>query len=387
LLPKVGECTAATLWAAVGGNPDPVGSFLRLDMRKAPAGAQGPLKKLAATLESLRRPSLQAAPAEAIRFAVDEGGYADVAKSKFANHRTRLDDLEALAQFALPYDGVESFLEEITLFGEPTGETVIAAEKDDERLVLSSIHQAKGLEWRAVFVIGLVEDRFPNVRAAKTAEGLGGGRRLFYVAATRAKDELVLVHPLAVFDRYGIVVVTESSRFLRELPENLLERWVLEAGQSLSAVGRGVHGVRGGTAPGQGLVPRAGTLRGACRGHPAPRGRELRAYRPPERDQSRHAPDDGFLGPRARARRRRDPALVLHGRRGCDHARRHRGRRVASLHACPPGGPRGVPARHDTAPRHDARREDSRPSRRDGSVVRGGRSAGRRAGRRMFRAG
>jgi DNA helicase-2/ATP-dependent DNA helicase PcrA len=238
LLPKVGERTAATLWAAVGGNPDPVGSFLRLDMRKAPAGAQGPLKKLAATLESLRRPSLQAAPAEAIRFVVDEGGYADVAKSKFANHRARLDDLEALAQFALPYDGVESFLEEITLFGEPSGETVIAAEKDDERLVLSSIHQAKGLEWRAVFVIGLVEDRFPNVRAAKTAEGLEEERRLFYVAATRAKDELVLVHPLAVFDRYGIVVVTESSRFLRELPENLFERWVLEAGPPLPAVAR-----------------------------------------------------------------------------------------------------------------------------------------------------
>jgi DNA helicase-2/ATP-dependent DNA helicase PcrA len=207
-------------------------------MRKAPAGAQGPLKKLAATLESLRRPSLQAAPAEAIRFVVDEGGYADVAKSKFANHRARLDDLEALAQFALPYDGVESFLEEITLFGEPSGETVIAAEKDDERLVLSSIHQAKGLEWRAVFVIGLVEDRFPNVRAAKTAEGLEEERRLFYVAATRAKDELVLVHPLAVFDRYGIVVVTESSRFLRELPENLFERWVLEAGPPLPAVAR-----------------------------------------------------------------------------------------------------------------------------------------------------
>src|ERR1017187_8678281 len=238
LLPKVGERTAATLWAAVGGNPDPVGSFLRLDMRKAPAGAQGPLKKLAATLESLRRPSLLSAPAEAIRFVVDEGGYADVAKSKFANHRTRLDDLEALAQFALPYDGVESFLEEITLFGEPTGETVIAAEKDDERLVLSSIHQAKGLEWRAVFVIGLVEDRFPNVRAAKTAEGLEEERRLFYVAATRAKDELVLVHPLAVFDRYGIVVVTEPSRFLRELPENLFERWVLEAGPPLPAVAR-----------------------------------------------------------------------------------------------------------------------------------------------------
>ena len=200
---------------------------------RRPPARRARLRKLAATLESLRRPSLLSAPAEAIRFVVDDGGYADVAKSKFENHQARLDDLEALAQFALPYDGVESFLEEVTLFGEPTGETTIAGEKDDERLVLSSIHQAKGLEWRAVFVIGLIEDRFPNVRAARTAEGLEEERRLFYVAATRAKDELFLVHPLAAFDRYGIVVVTEPSRFLRELPEDLFERWVLEPGPAL----------------------------------------------------------------------------------------------------------------------------------------------------------
>ncbi len=236
LLPKVGERTAATLWTAVGDLPDPVAAFCRTDFRKAPAGAQAGLKRLAATLEALRRPSLLSAPAEAIRFVVDDGGYADVAKSKFDNHQARLDDLEALAQFALPYDGVESFLQEVTLFGEPTGETTIAGEKEDERLVLSSVHQAKGLEWRAVFVIGLIEDRFPNVRASRTAAGLEEERRLFYVAATRAKDELFLVHPLAAFDRYGIVVVTEPSRFLRELADDLYERWVLEPGPSLPAV-------------------------------------------------------------------------------------------------------------------------------------------------------
>ncbi len=239
LLPKVGERTAATLWTAVGDLPDPVGAFCRMDFRKAPAGAQAGMRKLAATLDALRRPSLLSSPAESIRFVVDEGGYADVAKSRFENHQTRLDDLEALAQFALPYDGVESFLEEVTLFGEPSGEATIAGEKEDERLVLSSVHQAKGLEWRAVFVIGLIEDRFPNVRAARTAEGLEEERRLFYVAATRAKDELFLVHPLAAFDRYGIVVVTEPSRFLRELAEDLTERWVLEPGPALPAVPAG----------------------------------------------------------------------------------------------------------------------------------------------------
>jgi DNA helicase-2/ATP-dependent DNA helicase PcrA len=230
LLPKVGERTAATLWAAVSGSSDPVAEFLRLDLGRAPAGARAGLARFAGTMKTLRRPSYLSAPAEAIRHVVEEGGYAELSRSRFTNWQARLDDLEALAQFAMPYEGVESFLSEVTLFGEPAGEETLAGENDDERLVLSSVHQAKGLEWRAVFVIGLVEERFPNVRASKTAEGLEEERRLFYVAATRAKDELLLVHPLASFDRYGLLVVTEPSRFLRELPEGLYERWVLEAG-------------------------------------------------------------------------------------------------------------------------------------------------------------
>ncbi len=236
LLPKVGERTAATLWTAVADASDPIESFLRLDLGKAPAGARQGLARFARTMKTLRGPSYLTAPAEAIRHVVAEGGYSEIARARFENAPSRLDDLEALAQFALPYDGVEGFLQEITLFGEPAGEETIAGEEDDERLVLSSVHQAKGLEWRAVFVIGLVEDRFPNFRAGKTPEGLEEERRLFYVAATRAKDELTLVHPLASFDRYGIVVVTEPSRFLRELPEGLYERWVLEPGPALPAL-------------------------------------------------------------------------------------------------------------------------------------------------------
>ena len=230
LLPKVGERTAATLWTAVSESPDPIGEFLGLDLGRAPAGARAGLARFAGTMKTLRKASYLSSPAEAIRHVVEEGGYAELARGRFTNWQARLDDLEALAQFAMPYDGVESFLSEVTLFGEPTGEETVAGENDDERLVLSSVHQAKGLEWRAVFVIGLVEDRFPNVRASKTAEGLEEERRLFYVAATRARDELTLVHPLASFDRYGMLVVTEPSRFLRELSEPLYERWVLEPG-------------------------------------------------------------------------------------------------------------------------------------------------------------
>jgi DNA helicase-2/ATP-dependent DNA helicase PcrA len=224
----VGERTAAVLWEAVSEAPEPLAAFLALELGKAPAGARAGLLRFRETMRTLKKPSYFSSPAEAIRYIVDDGGYGEVAKGKFPNPSARLDDLEALAQFALAYDDVGRFLEEVTLFGDPVGEDQVAGEEDDEKLVLSSVHQAKGLEWKAVFVLGLQEDRFPNLRAARTPEGLEEERRLFYVAVTRAKDELMLVHPLSAYDRYGVVVVTEPSRFLRELPEALYERWVLD---------------------------------------------------------------------------------------------------------------------------------------------------------------
>ena len=127
LLPKVGERTAATLWAAVSESPDPMAEFLRLDLGRAPAGARTGLARFVGTMKTLRKPSYLSAPAEAIRHVVEEGGYSELSRSRFTNWQARLDDLEALAQFAMPYEGVESFLSEVTLFGEPGGR------RDDRR--------------------------------------------------------------------------------------------------------------------------------------------------------------------------------------------------------------------------------------------------------------
>jgi DNA helicase-2/ATP-dependent DNA helicase PcrA len=235
LLPKVGERLASTLWLSVSEATDPAAAFSSIDVSKVPAAARAHVKGFQKALATLGRDSYKSAPAEAIRWVVEDGGYAEIAKGKFTNATARLDELEALAQFALGYDDVSRFLQEVTLLGDPAGEDRTAAERDDERLVLSSVHQAKGLEWASVFVIGLVEDRFPNSRAARDEAGLEEERRLFHVAVTRARDELTLVHPLAVYDRSGVLVMTEPSRFLRELPGNLYERWVLEIGPSASA--------------------------------------------------------------------------------------------------------------------------------------------------------
>ncbi len=98
-------------------------------------------------------------------------------------------------------------------------------------MVLSSVHQAKGLEWRAVFVVWLADGRFPSAQALKDRDGEEEERRLFYVACTRAKDELYLSYPLVVSPRDRERIVMKASRFLEELPPaepELFERWQLD---------------------------------------------------------------------------------------------------------------------------------------------------------------
>jgi DNA helicase-2/ATP-dependent DNA helicase PcrA len=95
-------------------------------------------------------------------------------------------------------------------------------------VVLSTIHQAKGLEWHAVFLIHLLEGFFPSPRALDEAGGEEEERRIFYVAMTRARDELYLSYPIIRPGGYGASVVQQPSRFLQELPEDLYETWQLE---------------------------------------------------------------------------------------------------------------------------------------------------------------
>ena len=231
LFPRVGERAASAVWQAIGGRPDPLASFREREGSagiELPRGAAAALKPFVSLLSKLESPSIRSAPAEAIRVVVDDV-YRDFARAKFPNGDARLDDLEQFAQFAQSYDSLPGFLEEVTLFNELSGEDVVAGDPaDDDRVVLSSVHQAKGLEWSRVVVMGLSEGRFPSYRSAMTDEGAEEERRLFYVAVTRAKNEVNLVYPMLARDRYGVDVILEPSRFLVELPHDVYERWTIE---------------------------------------------------------------------------------------------------------------------------------------------------------------
>jgi len=190
-------------------------------------GVETALEPCRSLFAKLDAPSIRNSPAESIRLIVEQV-YREFARAKFPNGDARLDDLEQLAQFAGGYDSLPKFLDEVSLYNELSGEDTVAGLPEDEKVVLSSIHQAKGLEWSRVAVIGLSDGRFPNFRAAATAEGLEEERRLFYVACTRAKNELALTYPMLARDRYSMDVLLESSRFVSELPGEAYEKWVVE---------------------------------------------------------------------------------------------------------------------------------------------------------------
>ena len=96
---------------------------------------------------------------------------------------------------------------------------------DQEAVNLSSVHQAKGLEYHTVFVIWLTDGMFPSSRSLETRDAIEEERRLFYVAVTRARDELYLTYPhMRLNAGYGDVF-QRPSRFLKEIPTNLVEDW------------------------------------------------------------------------------------------------------------------------------------------------------------------
>ena len=178
-------------------------------------------EQLAYTLDELAPGGKLAPPAEMIS-TVLEAVYDDYILANFPNYEARREDLNTLANFAEKYDSPQPFLDQLALM---TSLDSDAQKNDDpERVTLSSVHQAKGLEWRAVFVIWLADGKFPTARSLDNESAIEEERRLFYVAVTRAKDELYLSYPCVSYLGYGDPL-QRPSRFLAEIPRELVEEW------------------------------------------------------------------------------------------------------------------------------------------------------------------
>jgi len=221
LLPGVGNATAQRIFRIFQEQRAVRLSKDNLELGKAiPAKAREGWGELAATFRALLA---EGTPPAGMIEAVTHGFYHQVLYSTFDNPREREADLTYLAEFAARYRSLERFLAQLAL----VGSTVIRDyeedhEAEDDFLTLTTIHQAKGLEWDAVFLIGLADGAFPHARCLEPAERLEEERRLFYVAVTRCKRFLEITVPL-VTSGYGPPSICRPSRFVEELPQNVAD--------------------------------------------------------------------------------------------------------------------------------------------------------------------
>jgi DNA helicase-2/ATP-dependent DNA helicase PcrA len=151
--------------------------------------------------------------------------YTPVLKRKYPDdYPKRLKDMEHFQGMTERYRSLERLLSDMAL--EPPTDSVggvLAVDPDEGPLVLSTIHSAKGLEWHSVFIIWALEGRFPSYYNIDTEEELEEERRLLYVAATRAKENLFITYPIKIFDRGLHTVLSRPSQFIEGIPEELLE--------------------------------------------------------------------------------------------------------------------------------------------------------------------
>jgi DNA helicase II / ATP-dependent DNA helicase PcrA len=156
--------------------------------------------------------------------------YTPIFTHVYDDHNKRQKDLEMFSSISEQYDSVEQLLVDLAL--DPPTSSISEVESpgtDAENLVLSTVHSAKGLEWKAVFIINALDGRFPSLRSVDDPDELEEEARLFYVACTRAKDYLFITYPMEVFERSSGVVLSMPSRFLNGLSEDQVEEWVVDA--------------------------------------------------------------------------------------------------------------------------------------------------------------
>ena len=184
--------------------------------------ADGGLKALGDLLMQLTAKDLK--PERAIELAI--GYYEPILREKFDDFPRRQKDLEQLRPMASRYQKLRSFLDDLAL-EPPSSLADMNPDRRGECLTLSTVHSAKGLEWSVVFILWASEGYFPSARASQSEDGLEEERRLMYVAATRAKDHLILCYP-GQETGFGWSSGSNAfsrglSSFIQALPQGLFE--------------------------------------------------------------------------------------------------------------------------------------------------------------------
>lgn len=206
----------------------PVATALQACAAAVPKKAAVAWAQFVATISQLEAKPVYGNSSKMLRLVV-EAGYEDYLQENYANYQNRIEDIEQLSVFAQQFPTTEDFLTQLALLTNLEAETEQPANNDTEQIKLSTIHQAKGLEFDVVFLIMLCDGLFPSARSLNSPEGEEEERRLLYVAITRARNEIYLSYPLIRMMPGGSGdAMQQPSRFLGEISRDLLEEWNLK---------------------------------------------------------------------------------------------------------------------------------------------------------------
>jgi DNA helicase-2/ATP-dependent DNA helicase PcrA len=232
LMPGIGDTTARAMMDAMQERSWDPDAFTHL---VAPPKAREAHRSLSVLLRQLRGVTNRDGDAAGAKVASDIAAvrtiYDAILKGKYDRPEARLADLDQLRTIAAGYPSRTAFLAALAL--DPPSNTQDLAggsESESDALILSTVHSAKGKEWKAVFVIWAVDGWFPSSRAVEEPDELEEERRLMYVALTRAKDELAVIYPMQVYGsrRGAEYSFDQLSRFLDRGVRDTMQRVVVE---------------------------------------------------------------------------------------------------------------------------------------------------------------
>ncbi|MHB8881450.1 MAG: ATP-dependent helicase [Thermodesulfovibrionales bacterium] len=218
LIRGIGNISAGKVWDFIRAAENPADAVFEAH-EHVPRRSQEGMYLFLAVMRELRDEKYLTDPSGALEYVL-RNGYEDHLYRTYPNAEMRIEDIEQLIRFAQRYDALETLLSDLALQGVADPETG-EAEETDGKVVLSTVHQAKGLEWGHVFVIGMNDGRFPSSKSLRNDDE-EEERRLFYVAVTRARESLFVCYPLTSED-WSNIGFLRPSRFIKELPADSFE--------------------------------------------------------------------------------------------------------------------------------------------------------------------
>jgi DNA helicase-2/ATP-dependent DNA helicase PcrA len=228
LTPGIGNITAGHIWKTISEREHPLETLVSAEvLKRLPKRGRENWQMFRSNFEGLEEEGVLNSPSDSIR-QIMKNGYDAHLQGNFENYEDRKEDIEQLSNYSNNFKSTREFLSDLALLSNVQSEDIVEPDEKGETIVLSTIHRAKGLEWSRVFIIGLADGSMPSARAMGDLEKEEEERRVFYVALTRAKDELYLCYPIMDNRWHDGAIVKRPSMFIQELQEDSYEKWEIE---------------------------------------------------------------------------------------------------------------------------------------------------------------